>query len=123
MDALSDPLLRGEGSSTPPSTPPSAESIWNWNTRWAMAMCLVAGVADSIWSDTVLSSFLFVLAEHMGESKDNTMVGLAEAASGVSMLLFALPVGYLADKWSKAKTVRVGGMCVCDSVKESAAAG
>ena len=60
--------------------------------------------------ETVLSSFLFALAERMGKTEENTYVGLAEAASGISMLIFALPVGYLADKWSKAKTVRVGGI-------------
>ena len=51
-------------------------SLWNWNTKLALLLCLVSGVADSIWIDTVLSSFLYGLARGMGGEKDeNTLVG------------------------------------------------
>jgi len=41
-----------------------------------MLLCVVSGVADSIWIDTVLSSFLFGLARAMGrENEENTLVG------------------------------------------------
>lgn len=42
----------------------------------ALLLCLVSGIADSIWIDTVLSSFLFGLAKEMHrESDENTLVG------------------------------------------------
>jgi MFS family permease len=45
------------------------------------------------------------------ESKANTLVGSAEAVQGLTELVSALPIGYLADKvWGKAKVVRLGGI-------------
>jgi MFS family permease len=45
------------------------------------------------------------------ESKANTLVGSAEAVQGLTELVSALPIGYLADKvWGKAKVVRLGGV-------------
>lgn len=88
-----------------------AKTLWNWNTRLALCLCLVSGIADSIWLDLVLSSFLFGLAKEMNKTKqENTLVGIGEAAFGISQLLFALPIGFLADKWSKAKTIRLGSV-------------
>jgi MFS family permease len=94
--------------------------LWNWNTRLGVVLCLCSGVADSIWIGVVLSSFLFGLARLMGkEYEENTLVGWGEAAWGISQLVFALPVGFLADKWSKAKTIAVGSVIMLIAIAVS----
>ena len=94
------------------STLPVGNDPWkNHNVILSFVLCVVSGVADSIWSSVVLSGFLLALAGKMGQSKEgNTFVGGAEAAQGLTQLVTALPVGYLADTWGKSKTVRLGGI-------------
>jgi hypothetical protein len=53
-------------------------------------------IASALWADTAIVVFIFVLTD------SNSRVGFVEAAQGLGNLLLALPVGYLADKWSKA---------------------
>ena len=98
--------------STRPSRDDNDNSPWkNHNVILSLALCVVSGIADSIWSSVVLSGFLLALAGKMGQSKEgNTLVGGAEAAQGLTQLVTALPVGYLADTWGKSRTVRLGGM-------------
>jgi MFS family permease len=82
----------------------------NYNVRLSLALCVVSGIADSIWGTVVLSGFLVALAQEMGRSLEgNTLVGVAEAGQGLTQLIAALPVGYLADTIGKAKVVRFGG--------------
>lgn len=89
----------------------SISNPWkNHNVRLSFLLCVVTGIADSIWGSVVLSGFLFALGKAMGKSKEeNTLVGLAEMVQGLSMLIFALPIGILADKTGKARVVRWGG--------------
>lgn len=84
----------------------------NPNVVLSFLLCIVSGVADSIWGSVILSAFLLALAKLMGhESKANTLVGSAEAVQGLTELVSALPIGYLADHvWGKAKVVRLGGI-------------
>ena len=98
--------------STRPGRDDNDNSPWkNHNVILSLASCVVSGIADSIWSSVVLSGFLLALAGKMGQSKEgNTLVGGAEAAQGLTQLVTALPVGYLADTWGKSRTVRLGGM-------------
>ena len=71
----------------------------------ATALAALSGVADSVWSAAVLSAYLFLL-----EGGSNRAVGLAEALSGAATLFTALPVGYLADKYSRARVIAGGGV-------------
>ncbi len=91
---------------------PVNDDPWkNHNVILSFVLCIVSGIADSIWSSVVLSGFLLALAGEMGQSKKgNTFVGGAEAAQGLTQLVTALPIGYLADTWGKSKTVRLGGI-------------
>ena len=75
------------------------------NVRLAMGLAALSGVADSVWSAAVLSAYLFLL-----ERGSNRAVGLAEALSGAATLLTALPVGFLADKYSRARVIAGGGV-------------
>ena len=61
--------------------------------------------ADSVWSKTVLASYLYEL---MGQS--NSYAGYVEAAQGIASLVVALPVGWLADRGSKSRIIAAGGV-------------
>ena len=88
------------------------ESPWkNRNVRLSLALCVLEGIADSIWGSVVLSGFLYALGIAMGKEKsDNTLVGAAEAVQGITQLLFALPIGVVADLYGKARVVAYGGV-------------
>ena len=80
----------------------------NPNVRLSLALCITQGIADSIWGAVVLSGFLYALGVAMGkQTSDNTLVGAAEAVQGMTQLLFALPIGYVADIYGKARIVRL----------------
>lgn len=80
----------------------------NHNVRACLLLCVLSGVADSTWSGTVIAAFILIA------SGSNTTVGLVEAAQGLATLLFALPIGYLADRYGRAGVISTGGvLCVC----------
>jgi MFS family permease len=70
-------------------------------------LVLTTGIADSVWNGTVLASYLYEL---MGKS--NAYAGYVEAAQGVTNLVVAIPLGFVADRGSKARVVAVGGLVV-----------
>lgn len=100
----------------------------NRNVILALLWGVTAGVADSIWANTILSGFLLALAQAMhhhhhnsddnseqqhddnDDNDNNTLVGTAEAIQGIAMLLSALPVGLIADWFGKARVVAYGGV-------------
>jgi MFS family permease len=133
--ALAEPLLLGahdelpnDASTDEPSSqleegangnvPPMLINPWkNHNVILSLILCIVSGTADSIWCSVVLSGFLLALAKAMGRSSEgNTLVGTAEAAEGLTQLLTALPVGFLADTWGKSKVVRLGGVLMFGTI-------
>eukprot|EP00961_Rhodomonas_salina_P276505 3735939-Rhodomonas_salina.1 len=61
-------------------------------------------MASALWAGTAIVAFIYVLTD------SNSRVGFVEAAQGLANLVFALPVGYLADKWSKAGISRIGAV-------------
>ena len=77
----------------------------NHNVVLTWVVVAVMSFAENIWTGTVMVAYIKRL---MGGS--NTYVGIVEAAQGMSELIVAFPVGYLADKYSKAKCVLVGGL-------------
>ena len=72
------------------------------NVRLIVVMTLLYSLASSIWSDTALAAFL------LEKTGSNAAVGSVEAAGGLAQLVTALPVGYLADKFGKARLCKVG---------------
>ena len=100
-----DPLL-------PPAPRSKAFGYWpfpeeNHNVIFTMLCTCTTSVADNVWSGTVLASYLLILMDGK-----NTYVGIVEAAQGLSSLIFAIPIGYLADKYSKAKAIWLGGALI-----------
>ena len=83
---------------------------YNHNVVVTWLMTVVQGSADSIWSNTVLASYVYEL---MAKTfTPNSYAGYVEAAQGLSNLLVALPVGWAADKGSKSRIVAIGGLLV-----------
>lgn len=78
----------------------------NHNVALLLLMRIVSGLHTSLWSGTVLASYLYVL---MGS---NAYAGYVEAAMGIANLVFALPAGYMADRFSRSGVIAVGGWCV-----------
>ena len=120
-------LVNGDEGATTPQSPQSPDvpttsasttaNPWrNRNVILTLVWGVVAGIADSVWSNTVLSGFLYALAQAMHSSgnkdDDNTLVGSAEAVQGIAMLLSALPVGLVADWFGKARVVAYGGVLI-----------
>eukprot|EP00928_Gymnodinium_smaydae_P053221 TRINITY_DN37263_c0_g1_i1.p1 TRINITY_DN37263_c0_g1~~TRINITY_DN37263_c0_g1_i1.p1 ORF type:complete len:488 (+),score=57.08 TRINITY_DN37263_c0_g1_i1:78-1541(+) len=54
-----------------------------------------------LFTSTVLPSFIAYVGG------DNVAVGYAEGVQGLTMMLSALPAGYLADKWSRRACIRI----------------
>ena len=44
------------------------------------------------------------------QNAGNKFVGLVETINGVSLIAFALPIGYLADTYGKSRIIKVGGV-------------
>ena len=112
--ALEAPLLAEEGGSAAGSDAGSSAGgsggkgkgpPMNRNVRLTIVLAALSGLADSLWSNTVLSAYLFLLCKDR-----NAPVGQAEAVSGLSTLFTALPVGYLADKYSRSGVIAFGGV-------------
>ena len=77
----------------------------NHNVVVMQALKLSTGLADNVWSGTVLASYLY---EIMGQS--NSYAGYIEAAQGISSLVVSVPVGLMADRGSKARVIAAGGV-------------
>lgn len=77
----------------------------NPNVRSCLALCLLSGVADSLWSGTVIAAFVLI-----SSGGSNTTVGIVEAAQGLATLLFALPIGYVADTHGRSVVIAAGGV-------------
>ena len=96
------------------AAPPSRNfALWpfrdkNHNVVVTWIEVVLQGSADSIWTNTVLASFVYELMKTT--STPNAYAGYVEAAQGIANLVVALPVGYAADKLSKARIVALGGV-------------
>eukprot|EP00957_Ditylum_brightwellii_P124809 9513428-Ditylum_brightwellii.AAC.1 len=76
----------------------------NRNVMLTLIISLLHGIADSLWNGTVLYAYLFIV---FGQRND--YIGYMEALMGLSAVLFSFfPVGYLAEKWSKSGTIKIG---------------
>ena len=80
----------------------------NRNVRLTLIQTALLAVADSIWTGTVLAAFIYIMQRD--HAVKNTSVGMVEMAFGLSQLLSALPVGYIADKKGRTPMIMVGGV-------------
>mmetsp|Transcript_39556 Transcript_39556/g.112189 ORF Transcript_39556/g.112189 Transcript_39556/m.112189 type:complete len:474 (-) Transcript_39556:235-1656(-) len=77
----------------------------NRNVALGLGLAASAGLSESVWGTTVLSAFIYLLTDG-----SNLAVGYAEGVQGVSALLSALPVGWLADHWPRSRMLAIGGV-------------
>lgn len=80
----------------------------NRNVRLTLIQTALIGLADSIWTGTVLAAFVYIMQRN--HNVKNTSVGLVEMAYGLSQLLSAFPVGYIADKKGRSPMILAGGV-------------
>mmetsp|Transcript_9203 Transcript_9203/g.14146 ORF Transcript_9203/g.14146 Transcript_9203/m.14146 type:complete len:538 (+) Transcript_9203:169-1782(+) len=110
--SLTEPLLPSnssiyeEGANTTASddNPPRSRNI-----RLTLIYTLLAFAGRSMWSQSVLSTFVFLLRHNNAEA-----VGFITAAMGISQLIVSFPVGYLADRYRRdtmLKLASVIGFC------------
>ena len=78
----------------------------NHNVCVNLCSAAIYGLASSLWKNAILSAYLKNLFNGR-----NAPMGRIEALFGVSNLVSAVPVGYLADTQGRAKTIRFG-ICV-----------
>ena len=79
----------------------------NRNVRLSSLLAAVSGLARSVWGNAVLAAYLYELT-----GGSNSKAGLADTVWGLSSLFTALPVGFLADKYSRAGTIALGAVAV-----------
>jgi MFS family permease len=77
----------------------------NHNVFLTLVLDVLYGVSDSLWGGTVFAAYL----KKLGHDR-NGPVGDIEAVNGLAVLLSALPVGYLADKYGRSRVIVAGGV-------------
>jgi len=75
------------------------------NVYMMLALCASWGLADSIWTGTLIVAWIFLLSDG-----SNSAVGYIEAVSGVAAMVAAFPVGYIADKYGRSPMIKVAGI-------------
>ena len=58
-----------------------------------LLLCVLWGFSDSIWTGTIIVSWVQLLSGGENAPHSNAQVGYVEATQGMAMLLTALPVG------------------------------
>lgn len=86
--ALTEPLLREENDSASPRQ--------SRNVNFILVYTLLMFAGRSMWSQTVLSAYVYLLHNNNAEA-----VGLLTAIMGICQLLLSFPTGYLADKFRR----------------------
>ena len=81
------------------------ENIKKWNVKLTLWYSVITSLADAI-SSIVVSNYLYDLTGR------NFLVGLSEGIQGIVQMIIAIPIGILADKYSKAKMLRYGSFII-----------
>ena len=86
---------------------PAPRPRLNHNVFLSLLLAVIYGLADSLWTGTVIAAYL----KRLGKER-NGPVGDVEAVSGLASLFSALPVGYLADTCGRDKVIGAGGVLI-----------
>lgn len=104
-------MFKYEGTFTEPNAgrnektrPPN---LFSHNVSLTFLLVGFYACADSMWAGTVLAAYLYI---QTGNS--NAKVAYVEAAVGLTTLITALPVGYIADMYGRTKAFVFGGVCL-----------
>lgn len=77
----------------------------NHNVFLNFALMIVYGVSEGLWGGAVYAAYI----KNLYGGK-NAPLGKIEAVYSIAELVFAVPIGYLADSWGKAKIIRAGSV-------------
>mmetsp|Transcript_17540 Transcript_17540/g.38107 ORF Transcript_17540/g.38107 Transcript_17540/m.38107 type:complete len:553 (-) Transcript_17540:33-1691(-) len=91
------------GASLHPATATAPSSRRNINLILLYTVLMFGG--RSMWSQTVLSAYVFLL-----RNEDPESVGVLTAIMGICQLIFSFPAGYLADKFRRDRLLKVGSL-------------
>lgn len=94
-------------SSTTSSSEDSPVVKINYNVFLNLVLAVMYGISNSIWNGTAYAAYLKKLGHD-----SNAPLGDIEAVSGLTSLLAALPMGYVADKIGRARVIRAGGLAM-----------
>jgi MFS family permease len=81
------------------------EKRMNHNVFLNLLLSVLYGVSNSLWNGTAFAAYL----KKLGRGK-NEPLGNIEAVQGLTTLLAALPMGYVADTVGRSKVIRAGGI-------------
>lgn len=71
----------------------------------------MSAISTALFLDTIMTIFIFNnIATINGPEHKNEMLGAIETSYGLSELLFAIPIGYVADKYSRTLVLRSGAI-------------
>jgi MFS family permease len=71
----------------------------------------VSAISTTLFLDMIMTVFIFNnISEIEGPNHKNEMLGAIETSYGLSELIFAIPIGYIADKYSRSMVLRSGAI-------------
>lgn len=82
----------------------SPPSFWTFNVKCGVIANGIYSLGGGLYWMTVLPNFIKLVGG------DKTAVGFAEGLQGIATMASALPAGYLADKWSRKASIRLGAV-------------
>ncbi|CAB9528107.1 major Facilitator Superfamily MFS [Seminavis robusta] len=89
----------------------------NRNIRFTLFYTIIAFAGRSIWNQSVLATYVFLLTNENPEA-----VGFITAVMGISQLLASIPTGYVADKYRRDVMLKVasavGLLAICFTLLE-----
>eukprot|EP00301_Raphidiophrys_heterophryoidea_P005689 c12359_g1_i5.p1 GENE.c12359_g1_i5~~c12359_g1_i5.p1 ORF type:complete len:215 (+),score=36.63 c12359_g1_i5:26-646(+) len=90
-----------------PLVPPEQKTKENFNRHnviLSLIVVTIVGFSESIWASGMIVAFINIM------TGKNEYVGYAEATTGIAQLVTALPVGYLADKYSRSLVIKLSSV-------------
>jgi len=103
--SLAEPLVRHEGADSSTYSVPPRQQQSQRNINFILVYTLLIFAGRSMWSQTVLSAYVFLLRDKNAEA-----VGLLTAIMGISQLVTSFPSGYLADRFRRDSLLK-GASC------------
>lgn len=111
-NSLSEPLLPDDddndfanAESSAEEEPVAQQPRISRNVPIALAYTAFVFAGRSVWSQSVLSTFVFLIRQ-----EDYRAVGFITAVMGLAQLVTSLPVGYLADRYRRDTLLRVASV-------------
>ena len=94
--ALREPLLSNENDNEPPVSR---------NVKLTLLYTAIVFAGRSIWSQSVLSAFVYLL-----KGNDPEAVGYITAVMGIAQMVFSVPSGFVADRYRRDTLLRFGSL-------------